>query len=75
MKTLSSGFDKMKLNTNAAFDRTQKNLGLEYDPGVQVYKTLTPEDLSTLTQKFGEEPVMQFIIDMEKELTRRKLEG
>jgi hypothetical protein len=59
------GFDRMQAATKKAFDRVGKATNVETDPDLALYGTLKPEHFTELMKTYGEEPIVNYIKDME----------
>lgn len=58
-------FDRIKNATSKAFDRVGKTAGIPTDPDLKLYQSLQQPDFEKLTQKFGQDNVLQYIQAME----------
>lgn len=63
--------NKMQGAVHKAFQRTQKVGNVESDPDLALYKSLKPEHFTALMQQHGEQPVIDYIKDME----HKKIKG
>lgn len=63
--TVTSVFDRGIKNTTSAFDRSMKRLGIQTDEDVALYESLEPGMFKNLSEKFGEENVLEYIRSME----------
>jgi len=65
MMTSNRMFGLMEQATKKAFDRVGKVSNVESDPDLALYKTLKPEHFSELMKSYGEEPIINYIREME----------
>lgn len=55
----------MRQATKKAFAQVQKAKNIESDPDLAMYNTLKPEHFTELMKKYGEQPIIDYIKDME----------
>ena len=60
-------FAMVQRATKKAFQQVGKVSGVEADPDLRMYKTLKSEHFSELVKVYGEQPVIDYIRDMESQ--------
>lgn len=58
-------FAMVQRATKKAFQRVGKVAGMETDPDLKLYSTLQPEHFKELIKVYGEQPIIDYIKDME----------
>jgi hypothetical protein len=56
---------RMQSATKKAFQRVQRTGNVESDPDLALYGTLKPQHFSELMKVYGEQPIIDYIKDME----------
>lgn len=61
-----------KSATKQAFNEAMDAVGIETDPDLKLYKSLTPEDYDRVSRKYGVDTVAEWIVAMEN---KKRLKG
>lgn len=65
-------FAMVQRATKKAFQRVGAVSGMETDPDLKLYSTLKPEHFTKLMEVYGEEPIIDYIKEMESNRIMRK---
>jgi hypothetical protein len=65
-------FSMVQRATKKAFQQVGKVSGVETDPDLRLYSTLKPEHFSRLIEVYGEQPIIDYIREMESTKIMRK---
>lgn len=65
-------FAMVQRATKKAFQRVGKVAGVEADPDLKLYSTLKPEHFSRLIEVYGEQPIIDYIREMESTKIMKK---
>jgi hypothetical protein len=65
-------FAMVQRATKKAFQQVGKVSGMETDPDLKLYSTLRPEHFSELIKVYGEEPIINYIREMETQRIIKK---
>lgn len=60
-------FGMVRRATKKAFQRVQGVAGVETNPDLKLYSTLKPQHFSKLMEVWGEQPVIDYIREMESQ--------
>ena len=58
--------------TKKAFQQVGKVSGMETDPDLKLYSTLKPEHFTKLIEVYGEQPIINYIKEMESNKIMKK---
>ncbi len=65
-------FAMVQRATKKAFQQVGKVSGAETDPDLKLYSTLKPEHFSQLIREYGEQPIIDYIREMEGQKIMKK---
>jgi len=65
----------MRQATKKAFSQVQKATNIESDPDLAMYNTLKPEHFTALMKRYGEQPIIDYIKEMETKRLGVKTKG
>jgi hypothetical protein len=65
-------FSMVRRATKKAFTNVGKVAQVETDPDLKLYSTLKPEHFTKLIEVYGEQPVIDYIRDMESQKILKK---
>ena len=61
----SDPFSMVQRATKKAFQQVGRVAGVETDPDLKLYSTLKPEHFTKLIEVYGEQPIIDYIKEME----------
>ena len=65
-------FSMVARATKKAFQQVGKVSGMETDPDLKLYSTLKPEHFTKLIEVYGEQPIIDYIKEMESNKIMKK---